>query len=307
VYTEPCPHEQWAGDPLACVTFTHPDGSTIYSIPFQEVTFVNPSLGAGNDQYHLYSEWVQGAMGAEPWEPWPADAMSRDADGNVIQLPGWDSRVPLQWVLEHPQACHLVPDELIIHIGEWDIFQEDRYSDACDYTMTCMYEERAPEIYTGRPYWFVATSDHVLFYLSMEPVPTASVTDGFCFPDVGQLTDEELAIHMLGCSGTYFEEVRNMFAAETFMFVRAKTNAYMFQRYDMTNWFPHRFQLLLRYWQKMEGGVYKKRLIEGSLTLADFQRPTGTQTVVRGYEYDLRITFVPVPWSVTPPPLPSPP
>ena len=69
-------------------------------------------------------------------EPWPADALWKNPDGSLQVMPGWDSRAPLTWVLEHPGMCHLVPPEETTPIGEWAIFSVERYSDACDYVMT---------------------------------------------------------------------------------------------------------------------------------------------------------------------------
>lgn len=169
-----------------CITFPNYDGTPMHEVLFEP--FTSPGLSS-NNQFRLSQPWVVSPRcdtcelnGAPRGSPWPADAIHTDASGNTVQLPGWDSRAPLTWVFEHPEACFLVPEAETKHIREWDVFATTRYSDACDYVMTCMYEERS-EFYTGKPYWFQASTDNVLFYLSTDPVPTTEVSDGFCFPE----------------------------------------------------------------------------------------------------------------------------
>ena len=89
-----------------------------------------------------------------------------------------------------------------------------------------------------------------------------------------------------------FWKVQDYFNDEFFMFVRTDVTDYEGER-DSDQWFPHRMQLQLKYWQKKVGSVYKKRLVQGKLILSEFMRPP---TTVRGYEYDLRVTFIPVAW-----------
>ena len=162
------------------------------NLPFQKVSF--SQLGAGdNMQYHLAGDFVvpprmfynlQLQTVSNPpktRDPWPADAITS------ANLPGWDSRAPLTWVLEHPNACELIPPERTVGIGEWDVFEVKRFADVCDYVMTCMYEERS-EIFAGRPYWFNTGQNALLFYISQVPIPLNHVTDGFCFPDLGPAT-----------------------------------------------------------------------------------------------------------------------
>ena len=137
----------------------------------------------------INSTWIQsgwcrggpsdGAVG--PGDPYPRDAFyPPPEEGPIYQIPGWDSRPPLTWVLEHPTHCHLVPEEETIHIGQWDIFATKRYSDVCDYIMTCMYEERS-EIFAGKPYWFKTQTDDMLFYLSINPIPIRRSRRAFAF------------------------------------------------------------------------------------------------------------------------------
>ena len=86
------------------------------------------------------------------------------------------------------------------------------------------------------------------------------------------------------------------------------------------DWFPHRVQFELKYWQET---LTSKKLIEGNIILQDFaplhdyystEATTGAWRVgsyaddpfkvttvetlhgLRGHQYDLRITFIPVDW-----------
>lgn len=292
-----CPPEDYAGDASTCITFRNLDGSTLKNMDFADRIF-DPSLGSGNDQHMLQGDWVVSykcagctAEGAAPGEPWPADAWHRDADGNIVELPGWDSSVPLTWVFEHPEACLLVPPSETIAVSEWAVFETTRYSDACDYTMTCMYEERS-EIYLGRPYWFQAQAETVLFYISRDPIPTQEVSGGFCFPDLAANDAERKAIASTCPGDENFAAIQAYFKAEFFMFIRAAP--YEGERGGDQNAFPHRLQFLLKYWQVESGDILSKRLIKGSVIMGDYQRPP--EGSVRGYEYDLRITFIPVAW-----------
>ena len=62
--------------------------------------------------------------------------------------------------------------------------------------------------------------------------------------------------------------------------------------------FPHRTQLELKYWQRRTNSptateIFSKELVEGLLRLREFHRPPST---LRGHEYDMRVTFIPVDW-----------
>jgi hypothetical protein len=146
-----------------------PEGRTCNTVldaytgePMRELdmtTIVKDGLPAGSDEYHFLpmvdvdedkalpdlrvspqcSACI--AAGYPAGDPYPA--LHRGADGRVVRLPGWDSHVPIFYVMEHPAACHLVPDEEVVHIGEWSWGASARYSDACDYVMQCMYEENS--------------------------------------------------------------------------------------------------------------------------------------------------------------------
>lgn len=285
-----------------CRTFVYANGDEFRNMDFTPVIFENPTLGLGNDQYHLNSEWVvsprcrrcaSAANGAAPGEPYPRDAFYPPA-GEIHQLPGWDSRAPLTWVLEHPTACNLVSEEDTIHIGQWAIFATKRYSDACDYIMTCMYEERS-ELFAGKPYWFQAQSSDMLFYMTREPIPTSHVSQGFCFPDLE--TDELVERNLRRrCRRTeYFKRIRDYMSDENFIFIQADVGAYENERHSI-DWTPHRMQLRLQYWQTRDRSIgrYMKKLVVGKLILGDFTKVPGT--TLRGHEYDLRITWIPVAW-----------
>ena len=285
-----------------CVTGLDVDTKPYGNLPFQKVSF--SQLGAGdNMQYHLTGDFVVPpqmfynlqlqTMSNPPKtrDPWPADAITS------ANLPGWDSRAPLTWVLEHPNACELIPPERTVGIGEWDVFEVKRFADVCDYVMTCMYEERS-EIFAGRPYWFNTGQNALLFYISQVPIPLNHVTDGFCFPDLGPATGplspsaaerEEMKAN---CAGKeYFARIQKYFLREEFQFVRADVTHHMQEMND--GWYPHRLQLELQYWQKSsEGG---KKIVKGKLIMSDFMKP---ETTLRGHEYDLRVTFRPVTWLV---------
>jgi len=289
--------------PPGCTTFKDANGDESRNIDFTPVIFENPSLGPGNDQYHLISEWVvsprcrncgSAINGADPGDPYPRDAFYPPT-GAILQIPGWDSRAPLTWVLEHPSACHLVSEEDTIHIRQWDIFATRRYSDACDYIMTCMYEERS-ELFAGKPYWFQAQSDDMLFYMTREPIPTEHVSGGFCFPDLEtDAARRQQLERSCGANLRYFSKVKAYMDDENFIFIQADVSLYESERHGM-DWTPHRMQLLLQYWQTRDSRIerYAKKLIKGKLILGDFTSVPGE--TLRGHEYDLRITWFPVAW-----------
>ena len=128
-----------------------------------------------------------------------------------------------------------------------NFFAVSRYSDACDYVMTCMYEERS-EIYAGKPYWFRSATGDILFYLSRDPIPTTDVSEGFCFPDIGTMSDDERSAMKSRCKGReYFAAIQAYFLQEFFMFIRADPATSGEAGYN--NWFPHKVQFELKYWQ----------------------------------------------------------
>ena len=277
-----------------------PEPPPLANAQFYPVVFENPTL-QDNDQSHLYSPWIVSNLcdvceqdGNGPGSRWPDDAISKNPDGTQMALAGWDSRVPLTWVLEHPEYCNLVSEEDVIAIGQWNVASESRYADSCDYMMTCMYEENSIK-YMGKPYWFQSSTDDVLFYISGTPIKTSDISDGFCFPDVGARSDEEKAALADECKATRdFRVLNTMFRRESFLAVRVDVATFEYQRANVEEWFPHRMQLSLRYWQRRSFfGVLTKELVEGKLYMSDFQPTTGT---ARGFEYDLRITFVPIAW-----------
>ena len=285
-----------------CQTYFDASGSEFRNLAFTPVVFESPSLGLGNDQYHLAGEWVvsprcgkcaSAENGAGPGQPYPRDAFYPPT-GPIYQLPGWDSRAPLTWVLEHPSACNLVSEEDTIHIGQWAIFETKRYSDACDYVMTCMYEERS-ELFAGKPYWFQAQSSDMLFYMTREPIPTDHVSRGFCFPDLEADETRQMQLQRSCGSSQYFKKVRDYMDDENFIFIQADVSSYEAERHSL-DWTPHRLQLQLQYWQTRDTsiGKYMKKLIKGNLFLGDFTKVPGA--TLRGHEYDLRITWIPVAW-----------
>ena len=96
------------------------------------------------------------------------------------------------------------------------------------------------------------------------------------------------------CAKTqYFANVKQMKVDEAFMFVQADTVT------QIPGWYPLRMQLDLQYWQRDICSYFtgvceqKKELVSAKLKLRDYHRPAVT---LRGHEYDLRITFVPITW-----------
>ena len=160
-----------------------------------------------------------------------------------------------------------------------------------------MYEENS-QFYPGKPYWFQGSTDDILFYISQDPIATTDVTEGFCFPDLNTagMSDEEVAALQDACDGKeYFDAIRKDFVYENFLFIRGNLDRYQDQRHT-DDWFPSRMQLELLYWQtrSTRDGQLRKKLVRGSVFMADYVKPeSGTS---RGMEYDLRVTFVPVPW-----------
>ena len=100
----------------------------------------------------------------------------------------------------------------------------------------------------------------------------------------------------------YFAYLRKLMKDEQFMFIKAATDLQSGgpENYNPNEWFPHTIQLELNYWQKrLASGQLQKRLVTGFLTLANFNKPAGHYQgpkFSRGYEYDLRITYIPVDW-----------
>jgi hypothetical protein len=266
-----------------------------------------PLLGANSprdDQWLLAGDFVvrsdclecKGA-GHAPGTPYPA--LHQHPDGSLMRLPGWDSRAPIFWVHENPQSCDLVPPELTKHISQFTWGAVERYSDTCDYVMQCMYEENTI-IKLDRPFWFEGLMDDMMFYVTRETSAIDQIERGFCFPDVAADADKDCG------SRGYFAKVQEMYENQVFLFIKVQR--------DMTepigDWYPHRVQFELRYWQR---SPVQKMLIQGQVILQDFaplhdhhstQHAESPYEVIdvskaeglRGHQYDLRITFIPVAW-----------
>ena len=227
------------------------------------------------------------SAGSPPGSRYPA--LHTDPDtGALKRIAGWDSRMPIFNVLEHPEACNLVPEEETIAIGEWNFLASTRYSDSCDFVMQCMYEENS-QLAASKEYWFKPLNDDTVFWISFRPLPVAKITSGFCFPDLEANGDADYQRQRAEeCNGMeYFMEVNELFLNEAFMFVQADTSV------TGQGSFPLRLQLAIDYWQKEDDGIFKKELVKARLLLRDFHQP---EVTLRGHEYDLRITFVPLNW-----------
>jgi hypothetical protein len=174
----------------------------------------------------IISNACNGCGGLSAGDPYPF--LHTNADGHLKRIEGWDSRTPTFRVLEDPEACNIVSREETIAIGEWDIFATSRYSDACDYIMTCLYEEN--NLLAGsKPYWFSnqVLTDDVLFWITFKPMAVDQVSQGFCFPDLEAafLSAAELEAMNTRCVGQdYFSQMKTSFLAEAFMFVQADTD-----------------------------------------------------------------------------------
>ena len=78
-----------------------------------------------------------------------------DANGNV----------PLDRVFSDPEYCHIVPENEMVTISEWDISATRRLSDVCSYSMRCTHAEPAEEP-KALPFWNTEVEHGVaLFWL----------------------------------------------------------------------------------------------------------------------------------------------
>ena len=265
-----------------------------------------PNLGAyspRDDQWLLTGDFVvrRDCVGCEeaghaPGEAYPA--IHRLPNGDLLRLPGWDSHAPIFWAFENPDSCDLVPPELTEHISQFTWGAVDRYSDTCDYVMQCVFEENTI-IKLDRSFWFNGLQDDMVFYITQRPTAIDSIEEGFCFPELNPETDTD-------CKGDgYFYDIREMLENQILMFIKVQRD--MKERLD---WFPHRVQFELRYWQRSQA---QKHLINGYVIMRDFaplhdyyspEHAANPFEVVdvsnteglRGHQYDLRITFIPVDW-----------
>ena len=259
-----------------------------------------PNIGANSprdDQLLLNGEFVVPdgcadceAVGSAPGTPYPNIRPER--------VPGWDSHGLFFWVYENPGACELVPPEDTIPISQFTWGAVTRFSDTCDYIMQCMYEENTV-IKLDKPFWFNGMQDDIIFYLTSDPARTSLVEEGFCFPDTP-------ADKGRNCKGNaYFLKVQTMLENQVLRFMKVKRDMK-----EPMNWFPLRVHFELRYWQK---DTMTKTVINGNVNLEDFTplddyyspehaaNPYDVQDVsntwgLRGFQYDLRMTLVPVDW-----------
>eukprot|EP00966_Prymnesium_polylepis_P209935 4862092-Prymnesium_polylepis.1 len=116
------------------------EGNLEYGLDHNRVQF--PDTGSTEaDQFPLSGRFMVSSEctgcsagdGAAAGEPYPFIPLN--PDGSYQRLDGWDSRAPLFWVLEHPDACFLVPEAETVHISEAVFLATERYSDICDYVM----------------------------------------------------------------------------------------------------------------------------------------------------------------------------
>ena len=275
-----------------------PAGTSQGEIAFKIKQF--PNLGANSprdDQLLLNGDFVVPdgcveceAAGHGPGTPYPNIRPER--------VPGWDSHGLFFWVYENPAACELVPPEETLAISQFTWGAVSRFSDTCDYIMQCMYEENTV-IKLDKPFWFNGMQDDVIFYLTQYPAPTALIEEGFCFPDTPGDTDRD-------CKGNaYFRKVQNMLDDQVLRFMKVGRDMK-----EPMGWFPLRVHFELRYWQR---NTVVKTVINGKVFLEDFTplddyyspehaaAPYDVKDVsntwgLRGFQYDLRMTLVPVDW-----------
>ena len=138
-----------------------------------------------------------------------------------------------------------------IAIREWAWGVSDRYSDACDYVMQCMYEENSL-LAPGKPYWFDPVDKDILFWILRRPGPVSAVTSGFRFPDLDARNDRNLQAELeaLYEESKYFAAVKLLMKDEVFMFVRADTAGA--QDANLPSFYPLRVQLDIKCtWQPL--------------------------------------------------------
>lgn len=125
---------------------------------------------------------------------------------------------------------------------------------------------------------------------------STTISNGHCFPDLQSAGDAgEMSRLETMCRQTqYFEVVSEQLAKEDFLPVQSDASA-PDSVLSRSGWFPHRVHLELKYWQRKSSSskAFSKELLQGVLLLRDFNRPPST---LRGHEYDMRISLVPVDW-----------
>ena len=147
-------------------------------------------------QYHLVGDWVvdplcppeQCPITCDGGPPCPYDLnMFRN------RIPSTDSHIPIFVAFENPDACHLVEMMETYHVGQYDWFIPQTYSDICDYMFTCMYEEDS-RLKGARPFWFEAMENDLVFHISRPPIERSMLSDGYTtdppFDEIIRLYDD---------------------------------------------------------------------------------------------------------------------
>ena len=137
-------------------------------------------------QYHLVGEWVVDPLCyAQTPDQCPIDASCEGGPPcpynlNMFRnrIPSTDSHIPTFVAFENPDACHLVEMMETHHVGQYDWFVPQTYSDVCDYMFTCMYEEDS-RLKGARPFWFEAMDNDLLFYISRPPLDRSMLSNGY--------------------------------------------------------------------------------------------------------------------------------
>ena len=246
------------GDCGSCVTVTDVySGEPGRAIDFRTVDL--SGLPPGSDKYHfLPTDDLPGdpavpafvvhtncrSCDVAPGDPYPY--LHQSIGGRTLRISGWDGHGVVFNVLEHPQACNIVPLDQTFGIGEWNWLATRRYSDACDYIMQCMYEENTL-LAQNKPFWFEPVDLDILFWITRNPTDVQTVATGFAFPDLQAGQNIDLRRELEGRYGKlkYFSTVRDLKRNEDFMFVRAETAGALDG--GKAGWYPLRLQLHLEY------------------------------------------------------------
>jgi hypothetical protein len=246
------------GDCGSCVTVTDVySGEPGRAIDFRTVDL--SGLPPGSDKYHfLPTDDLPGdpavpafvvhtncrSCDVAPGDPYPY--LHQSIGGRTLRISGWDGHGVVFNVLEHPQACNIVPLDQTFGIGEWNWLATRRYSDACDYIMQCMYEENTL-LAQNKPFWFEPVNLDILFWITRKPTDVQTVATGFAFPDLQAGQNIDLRRELEGRYGKlkYFSTVRDLKRNEDFMFVRAETAGALDG--GKAGWYPLRLQLHVEY------------------------------------------------------------
>jgi hypothetical protein len=93
------------------------------------------------------------------------------------QCRGYGSHIPVFELLENRHGCDLVPPEETVFIHKWDPFTPAAVADACNWTVSCAYEEKV-DAADVRNRWYEIDIDETLFTLTSESFDFQNLQDG---------------------------------------------------------------------------------------------------------------------------------